>query len=285
MKRMLGCSVALVLLSCSGSNPGTVKEKRPLGIEEASEVTQAVGDAISRVDDVMQLTFRRHDHATGCLSALEVDPGDFCGDTYAKHVLVAWDACPLLGGGQSSGKVDINNDRATAPAGTPCESATRFTSTHDSSYDFTAEPGSGGLHEVHVVVDASSEAYVEGPPPSHAAADVSVQAKGTDASGGVLYDAQVDGTYDTVWDDSVTPPTRTVNAHTNVHLTRLNHDYDVNAVDLVFEPDCCHPLSGHADVRIVLDQTQYDAAVDFGPTCGEAVVNGESVTLPPCSIF
>lgn len=287
----------LLLAGCSSASspfsPKTpVKEHAPLEADQAAEVARAAEEAAAKTADVFDLSLRRNHDGPGdaqrigfCLTDLQVDHADFCGESYGAHVLVAWDACPLWGGGRSSGTIDIFNELSTEPAGTACDAATAYSLVHDSTYDFLAELGNGSVHETHVAVSTASSQHFEGPPPMYVEADVAVDVDGTDAGGGPIYGVHVTGSYATEWDETTLPSTRIVNGHTNVHLDRLGDDYDVNAVDLVYPGDCCHPTSGTVDVSIIRGPVQYDGRVEFGPACGQAVVDGEPVELAPCTLL
>jgi hypothetical protein len=249
---------------------------------EAGEVAAYAEEAANKTIRSLRTGWDRKQNANNiCLSQLEIDPGALCDERYAEHVLVQWDDCPLFFG-RNSGRVDVRN-KLTLASGQGCSDAAVYNATHSSQVDVLTEMHNGSRHEVHVSVDSSGKFHLEGPPPLELTSDVDVQVLGEDNDGELLYEVRVRGQYDTEWAEGAEGTTIYADGHTNVHLTRKNHDYDVEARGMVFPPDCCHPTDGDVDVSIVIDQIHYSNSVSFGPSCGDAVVDGNPVQLHPCT--
>ena len=124
MRRLL-CVSVLFTLGCQG--PTVVQD---LSVTETSRAAAVAEETASKLGKIYDHSFRRRDSITGCLNQLSVTPEVLCGEAYAGEVIVGWDTCPLGGGGTSTGKISIQNTRATQPPGTPCNTAQQYRFEH-----------------------------------------------------------------------------------------------------------------------------------------------------------
>lgn len=258
--------------SGGGDQPATVSKMNP--VEAAAAAARAEESALRTVE-VLRHSFRLSNDFASCFDTLQIDGADLCGDDYLAHFLFEWSDCFGTGG-----RILIDNVRDTVPAGAQCTAPTGFSFDHASAYDFTAGLGNGGDHEAHVTVDASGLLASDGSP-REIASDVSVHAMGTGSAGALIYDATVDSNWASVW-STAGMPTIVVDGNSHVHLTVLQRDYQVGATGLTFRDDCCHPVAGTVVVSSMVASSSFQATAVFGPACGDATVDGTTVTLAPC---
>lgn len=203
------------------------------------------------------------------------------GGQYLSRLAVTFDNCELPLGIKINGSVSVATTKALA-AGATCDAAGLAVDvTHAVTLTgLRAEVAGHGSAEASGT--ASSHA-VRGPgaPSKSREWRVDETRKLTDEDGTVRLDQHLFGSGSTALDESGDEPALVRNGMFTAELNLRGITVATTHTDVRRVRSCCHPIGGSIAVNVTGNR-EVSKTVAFGPTCGQATVDGEARELRDC---
>ena len=202
-----------------------------------------------------------------CDSSPDIQLADVCGRRYPASVHLAWTDCVVgTAGVTTSGTVDVANTISGDCAG---DLAIR----HVASVALTGQTPLGMMQSNGTVTITGSRSADA--PPSAFTLSLDITRTRPTPGGGEL-SAHATGSLSVAIDRAASPVTRTANGSIQINLGARAVSIDVQNLVRV-PPSVCHfPIAGQLSVAA----PDGNHVLVFGPDCGQALLDGQTVTLP-----
>ncbi len=235
-------------------------------------VREAVGQAI-------------RDAAVGgvvCAGQVTVTPKTgtaVCGES-ATGVNLVFNGCQLSGGGTVDGTVDVQFTRAASD--TTCNSATTITLGYTSTITNLTYTGTGGAKIVIPnEMGTSTLTYSFGQAPTTASIQTNGEIQRFASGGSMTSDRTYMGTY-MFSSISLANQSYTVGGMLNVTDKSGGGTGTITGTNIMRETSCCRPTGGNLAVSRTGGNNSGSHSWTFTSTCGSAMLDGKTVTLPAC---
>jgi hypothetical protein len=196
-------------------------------------------------------------------------------------VAIAFNNCKTAGGGTLNGMVDVTSTH-TASA-TTCTSTTMITSSHTTTITNLSFTGTGGRQLlIPSQTGTGMSTYTFGATP----ATISLNWKGqlqtfASAGGSTTSDHNYTGTGTFSFGGSTSHYTLNGTV-TVVNNLMAGAGTSITATNLTRTTSCCRPVGGTINIMQTSGTGVGSHVIGFGPSCGEATLDGTSSMLPAC---
>jgi hypothetical protein len=194
-------------------------------------------------------------------------------------VKIVFSGCQLSGGGTVDGTVDVQITRASSD--TTCNSSTSITLGYTSTITGLTYTGTGGA-KIVIPNDMSTSTltYSLGQSPTTASIQTNGEIQRFSSGGSMASDRTYNGTYD-FSSISLADQTYTVGGMLNV-MDKSGGTATLTGTDLTRDTGCCRPTGGTLAVSRNGGNHSGSHTWTFTSTCGSAMLDGKTVTLPSC---
>ena len=219
--------------------------------------------------------------ATVCAGQATVTPKSgttICGVS-ASGVNIVFTGCQLSGGGTVDGTVDVQITRAASD--TTCGSATTITLGYTSTITNLTYTGTGGAKiTIPNEMSTSTLTYAFGQAPTTASIQTNGEIQRFASGGSMTSDRTYTGTY-SFSSISLADQSYTVGGMMNA-TDKAGGTAVFTGTDIARESDCCRPTGGTLGVARTGGSHAGSHTWTFTSTCGSAMLDGKTVTLPAC---
>jgi hypothetical protein len=197
----------------------------------------------------------------------------------ASGVNIVFNGCQLSGGGTVDGTVDVQISRAASD--TTCGSATTITLAYTSTITNLTYTGTGGAKIVIPnEMSTSTLTYSFGQSPTTANIQTNGEIQRFASGGSMTSDRTYTGTYD-ISSISLADQSYTVGGMLNV-TDKSGGTATFTGTNISRETGCCRPTGGTLAVSRMGGSHSGSHNWTFTSTCGSAMLDGKTVTLPSC---
>ena len=197
----------------------------------------------------------------------------------ASGVNIVFNGCQLSGGGTVDGTVDVQITRAATD--TTCSSATTITLGYTSTITNLTYTGTGGAKIVIPnEMSTSTLTYSFGKEPTTASIQTNGEIQRFASGGSMTSDRTYTGTYD-ISSISLADQSYTVGGMLNV-TDKSGGTATFTGTDIVRGTSCCRPTGGTLAVSRTGGSHSGSHTWTFTSTCGSAMLDSKTVTLPAC---
>ena len=197
----------------------------------------------------------------------------------AAGVNIVFNGCVLSGGGTVDGTVDVQITRAASD--TTCSSATSITLGYTSTITNLTYTGTGGAKIVIPnEMSTSTLTYSFGQSPATASIQTNGEIQRFASGGSMTSDRTYTGTY-MFSSISLADQAYTVGGMLNV-TDKAGGTATVTGTGIMRETSCCRPTGGTLAVSRTGGIHPGSHSWTFTSTCGSAMLDGKTVTLPAC---
>ena len=197
----------------------------------------------------------------------------------ASGVNIVFNGCQLSGGGTVDGTVDVQITRAASD--TTCGSATTITLGYTSTITNLTYTGTGGAKIVIPnEMSTSTLTYAFGKAPTTASIQTNGEIQRFASGGSMTSDRTYTGTYD-ISSISLADQSYTVGGMLNV-TDNSGGTATFTGTNISRESACCRPTGGTLAVSRMGGSHSGSHTWTFTSTCGSAMLDGKTVTLPAC---
>jgi hypothetical protein len=201
-----------------------------------------------------------------------------CGVSTAG-VMIVFSGCQLSGGGTVDGTVDVKITRSASD--TTCNSSTSITLGYTSTITGLTYTGTGGAKIVLPNdMSTSTLTFSLGQSPATASIQTNGEIQRFASGGTMSSDRTYDGTY-TFSSISLADQTYTVGGMLNV-TDKSGGTATFTGTDITRDTGCCRPTGGTLGVSRNGGSHSGSHTWMFTSTCGSAMLDGKTVTLPSC---
>jgi hypothetical protein len=219
--------------------------------------------------------------ATVCAGQATVTPKSgttICGVS-ASGVNIVFSGCQLSGGGTVDGTVDVQITRAASD--TTCGSATTITLGYTSTITNLTYTGTGGAKiTIPNEMSTSTLTYAFGQAPTTASIQTNGEIQRFASGGSMTSDRTYTGTY-AFSSISLADQSYTVGGMLNV-TDKAGGTATFTGTDIARDTSCCRPTGGTLGVSRTGGSHAGSHTWTFTSTCGSAMLDGKTVTLPAC---
>jgi hypothetical protein len=216
-----------------------------------------------------------------CAGQVTVTPHEgalVCGESRSGVDLV-FTGCELAGGGTLDGTVGVQLTRSASDAN--CNTATTIMLGYTATISGLTYTGSGGGKIViPSQMSTSTITYPFGQPPSTVSIMTNGQVQRIANDGAMTSDRTYLGTY-TLSSISQSSKSYTLDGMINV-TDQSGGTATLNGIGLTRDVACCRPTGGTLSVARTGGSHAGSHNWTFMPTCGSAMLDGDTVTLPDC---
>jgi hypothetical protein len=197
----------------------------------------------------------------------------------AAGVNIVFNGCQLSGGGTVDGTVDVQITRSASD--TTCNSSTSITLGYTSTITNLTYTGTGG-GKIVIPNDMSSSTltYSFGQAPTTASIQTNGEIQRFASGGSMSSDRTFNGTY-MFSSISLADQTYTLGGMLNV-MDKGGGTATFTGTDITRDTGCCRPTGGTLAVSRNGGSHSGSHTWTFSSTCGSAMLDGKSVTLPAC---
>ncbi len=197
----------------------------------------------------------------------------------ASGVNIVFNGCQLSGGGTVDGTVDVQITRSASD--TTCGSATTITLGYTSTITNLTYTGTGGAKIVIPnEMSTSTLTYSFGQAPTTASIQTNGEIQRFASGGSMSSDRTYTGTYD-ISSISLADQSYTVGGMLNV-TDKSGGTATFTGTDIARSTGCCRPTGGTLAVSRMGGSHAGSHNWTFTSTCGSAMLDGKTVTLPAC---
>ena len=197
----------------------------------------------------------------------------------ASGVNIVFNGCQLSGGGTIDGTVDVQITRSASD--TTCGSATSITLGYTSTITNLTYTGTGGAKIVIPnEMSTSTLTYSFGKEPTTASIQTNGEIQRFTTGGSMASDRTYTGTYD-ISSISLADQSYTVGGMLNV-TDKSGGTATFTGTNIARETGCCRPTGGTLAVSRTGGSHSGSHTWTFTSTCGSAMLDGKTVTLPAC---
>ena len=197
----------------------------------------------------------------------------------ASGVTIVFNGCQLSGGGTVDGTVDVAITRSASD--TTCGSATTITLGYTSTITNLTYTGTGGAKIVIPnEMSTSTLTYSFGQAPTTASIQTNGEVQRFASGGSMTSDRTYTGTY-AFSSISLADQSYTVGGMLNV-TDKAGGTATFTGTDIARSTSCCRPTGGTLGVSRTGGSHSGSHTWTFTSTCGSAMLDGKSVTLPAC---
>ena len=198
----------------------------------------------------------------------------------AAGVSIVFNGCQLSGGGTVDGMVDVQITRSASD--TTCNSSTSITLGYTSTITNLTYTGTGGA-KIVIPNDMSSSTltYSFGQAPTTASIQTNGEIQRFASGGSMSSDRTYNGTY-MFSSISLADQTYTVGGMLNMMDKSGGGTATFTGTDITRDTGCCRPTGGTLSVSRNGGNHSGSHSWTFNSTCGSAMLDGKTVTLPSC---
>ena len=197
----------------------------------------------------------------------------------ASGVNIVFSGCQLSGGGTVDGTVDVQITRAATD--TTCNSATTITLGYTSTITNLTYTGTGGAKIVIPnEMSTSTLTYSFGQAPTTASIQTNGEIQRFASGGSMSSDRTYTGTYDI---SSISLADQSYNVGGMLNVTdKAGGTATFTGTNIARSTSCCRPTGGTLSVSRTGGTHSGSHTWTFSSTCGSAVLDNKTVTLPAC---
>ncbi|HSY39149.1 MAG TPA: hypothetical protein VLA79_06455 [Polyangia bacterium] len=197
----------------------------------------------------------------------------------ASGVNIVFNGCQLSGGGTIDGTVDVQITRAASD--TTCGSATTITLAYASTITNLTYTGTGGAKIVIPnEMSTSTLTYSFGQAPTTANIQTNGEIQRFASGGSMTSDRTYTGTYNF---SSISLPNQSYTVGGMLNVTdKAGGTATFTGTDIARDTSCCRPTGGSLAVARTGGSHAGSHTWTFTSTCGLAMLDGKTVTLPAC---
>ncbi len=197
----------------------------------------------------------------------------------AAGVNIVFSGCQLSGGGTVDGTVDVQITRSASD--TTCGSSTSITLGYTSTITGLTYTGTGGA-KIVIPNDMSTSTltYALGQSPATASIQTTGEIQRFASGGSMTSDRSYNGTY-MFSSISLADQSYTVGGMLNV-TDKSGGTATLTGTDIMRDNGCCRPTGGTLAVSRMGGSHSGSHTWTFTSTCGSAMLDGKTVTLPSC---
>jgi hypothetical protein len=197
----------------------------------------------------------------------------------ASGVNIVFNGCQLSGGGTVDGTVDVQITRSASD--TNCGSATTITLGYTSTITNLTYTGTGGAKiTIPNEMSTSTLTYSFGQAPATASIQTNGEIQRFASGGSMTSDRTYTGTY-MFSSISLADQSYTVGGMLNV-TDKAGGTATFTGTDIARDTSCCRPTGGTLAVTRTGGSHSGSHSWMFTSTCGTAMLDGKTVTLPAC---
>ena len=198
----------------------------------------------------------------------------------AAGVSIVFNGCQLSGGGTVDGMVDVQITRSASD--TTCNSSTSITLGYTSTITNLTYTGTGGA-KIVIPNDMSTSTltYSFGQSPTTASIQTNGEIQRFASGGSMSSDRTYNGTY-MFSSISLADQTYTVGGMLNMMDKSGGGTATFTGTDITRDTGCCRPTGGTLAVSRNGGNHSGSHTWTFTSTCGSAMLDGKTVTLPAC---
>jgi hypothetical protein len=189
--------------------------------------------------------------------------------------MIAFNGCMLANGGRIDGTVDFGS--TAMPSDNNCDANTIVNVSYTATYTNLAYTAPGGAR---IVISMQTDKGTYQRPATAGPTSIAITTNGSlqryDASMALVANHNYNGSRNYTISRPNNVLTVTVNGALSVQDVAGGAAVNISGTGITRTADCCRPTAG----TLTLMRGDTSASWMFGPTCGQATVNGSATTLP-----